>query len=577
MDDEILEPLREYATSLREKHKAVTEEYFDELVKKSGVDADANAETVAKYKEVMSKLNDANKYVKKFKNIRLALIFCIIALGIVGIATFQLFSGTIKWLSIFLPIVCGLGAIALIVVICVVINKRIKAGSSQADDLKQDANRLEQEAWAQLYPLNSLYDWNIPGEIISKAVPQIQIDKYFDLEKFKYFETNFALSGEVDDCRSVYCVRTGNSGGNPFLIVRYLTQDWVQQRYDGSLTVSWTETVRNSDGSVDVVTKSETLRASVYKPKPDYSFSTRLYYGNDAAPDLRFTREPVVPAGADDKKIQSIVKKGEKQLEKKTREAVKKGTQYNKLANSEFEVLFGADDRTNEMQFRMLFTPLAQQNEVKIIKNNVYGDDFSFYKFGKINVIRSVHGASLDIDANPTNFLRFDLQAAREFFINYNVNYFKSVYFDFAPLLAIPLYQQEEPQQKYEYCGKRNGLAEWELESLANFYNHDLLTDPETAVGAIIKTKIIQSGENGATAVITGHSFRAYERVDYVSVRCSNGNYYDVAVPWIEYLPVQKMTQMSVNSTEMTRKDFIDSDEGSDSVIFVNGLKASLQ
>ena len=26
MDDEILEPLREYATSLREKHKTVTEE-----------------------------------------------------------------------------------------------------------------------------------------------------------------------------------------------------------------------------------------------------------------------------------------------------------------------------------------------------------------------------------------------------------------------------------------------------------------------------------------------------------------------------------------------------------------------
>ena len=283
MDDEILEPLREYATSLREKHKAVTEEYFDELVKKSGVDADANAETVAKYKDVMSKLNDANKYVKKFKNIRLALIFCIIALGIVGIATFQLFSGTIKWLSIFLPIVCGLGAIALIVVICVVINKRIKAGSSQADELREQANQLEQEAWAQLYPLNSLYDWNIPGELISKAVPQIQIDKYFDSDKFKYFETNFALSGEVDDCRSVYCVRTGNSGGNPFLLVRYLTQDWIQQRYDGSLTVSWTETVRNSDGSVDVVTKSETLRASVYKPKPDYGFSTRLYYGNDAA------------------------------------------------------------------------------------------------------------------------------------------------------------------------------------------------------------------------------------------------------------------------------------------------------
>lgn len=581
MEVDILQPLDAYQRELKEKHRQLTEEYFDNLVKQSGVSAEENAQIIDQRNQTLKRLSDSDKYVRKNKSLRTFLIVCIVALfvgALISIFAFMDNEEGLFFLTILLPILFVAGAIGLIVLICKVINKRIKQGKEQSAKLREEANKLESQAWQQMAPLNRKYDWNIPDKLIYETVPQIQLDKYFDENKYAYFTQNIGLQVENRDDVSAYCARSGNSDGNPFLLMRYMYHQMIDFVYTGTRTVTWTEVETDSQGHTRTVTHSETLVAHVTKPKPDYFFRTYLYYGSSAAPDLHFSRTPVVPSGSSDKAINSLVKSGEKRLEKKTREAIKNGETYNKLANSEFEVLFGADNRDNEVQFRMLFTPLAQQNMVKLLRSQQpYGDDFTFEKRGRVNIIFSRHGSELNIDANPAQFVDFDLAKAKETFVNYNVNYFKSLYFDFAPLFSVPIYTQERPEQAFGECTDHANIGECEMEAVANFFDPKLISHPETVTDTIVKVKHVAETDKGCVAEITGYSFKGIPRVDFVPVWCRNGHTYDVEVPWIEYIPLSQVTNVEMSAVTLTREEYLGAESaGGDNEVFFGGIVARL-
>ena len=577
---EILEPIQQYNNEFKEKHRALTEEYFDQLVKQSGIDVSENERLMQDRSKALHKLQAAEKHVNSHKSTRGFLIFCIVVLFLAAVITAVVFSDDangLVFLAILLPIVAVCGAIALITVIVKVVNAKIKDGSSVVEQLSATVAEIESKAWEQMRPLNVKYDFNIPDRLIYETLPNIQLDKYFDEDKHDYFKYNFGLDVAGRQDISVYCARSGNSCGNPFLLIRYFAREIVNHTYHGSLTVSWTEHYTDSEGHSHTRTVTQTLFASVVKPKPTYFFTTRLYYGNDAAPDLKFSRNPTVPNGASDKKIASIVKSGEKKLIKLSRKAVKNGKSFNMLANSEFEVLFGAADRNHETQFRMMFTPLAQQNMVNLLRNKQpYGDDFSFEKRGRINVIYSAHSADLDIDANPEQFTHFSLEEARENFIKFNMQYFASVYFDFAPLFSIPIYQQERPSRPYGECTKHSNIGNFEMESVANYFDKDLFTPDGAATQQILKAVPVNVSEQGTLSEITSYAYRGVDRVDFVPVMAGNGRVYPVPVPWVEYIPVEKKTQVYMQAVSLTREQYLTSGSTGDATVLVNGIKAQL-
>lgn len=577
---DIIEPIKQYNSEFKAKHRQLTEEYFDKLVEESGVDVEANAQLMHERSKTLTKLHAADKVVKKHKSTRAIVIFCIVVLFLAAIIFALLFydnTDGLFFLTILLPVIAVVGAIVLILVITKVLNKKIKKGNSVVAELNRQVASLEGKAWQQMRPLNLKFDFNIPDKLIYQTVPQIQLDKYFDEDKHDYFKRkiNLDVSGKKDI--SIHCARSGNSAGNPFLLIRYFVREIVQHTYTGSLTVSWTEHYTDSEGHSHTRTVTETLVASVVKPKPEYHFITRLYYGNDAAPDLQFSRNPVVPKGASDKKIASIVRSGEKKLEKMSRHAVKNGKSFNMLANSEFEVLFGATDRNHETQFRMVFTPLAQQNMVALLKNKEpYGDDFSFDKRGKVNVIYSSHSADLDIDANPSQFAHFDLVEARKNFIKFNMQYFASIYFDFAPLFSIPIYQQERPTQSFSECTNHGNIGDFEMESVVNYFKSDLLSPENATTPQILKAVPIQVDDNGTLAEITSYAYCGIDRVDYIPEMAGNGHVYNVPVPWVDYIPVEKTSQVLMQAVKLTREQYLTSDEIDDTTVLANGIKARI-
>lgn len=83
-----------------------------------------------------------------------------------------------------------------------------------------------------------------------------------------------------------------------------------------------------------------------------------------------------------------------KQLESKSRD-LDHGGGFTVMANREFDALFAATDRDHEVQFRLLFTPLAQQEMLKLLRDKTdgYGDDFGFTKRGMVNFVMPDHMA----------------------------------------------------------------------------------------------------------------------------------------------------------------------------------------
>ncbi|MGV2393871.1 UNVERIFIED_CONTAM: hypothetical protein O8I53_13515 [Campylobacter lari] len=61
--------------------------------------------------------------------------------------------------------------------------------------------------------------------------------------------------------------------------------------------------------------------------------------------------------------------------------------------NLEFEALFNSFDRSNEIEFRKMFTPLTQQNfkEILTTTNASFGDNFILKKSQANHLIKGDH------------------------------------------------------------------------------------------------------------------------------------------------------------------------------------------
>ena len=98
------------------------------------------------------------------------------------------------------------------------------------------------------------------------------------------------------------------------------------------------------------------LRASITRDAPYYQYVTYIVYGNDAAPKLVFSRGPSKGANLEGKQLKKFVKKGANKLDEKQKRDLMDNdptTNYTRLGNDEFEVLFGGTNRDNEVEYRM--------------------------------------------------------------------------------------------------------------------------------------------------------------------------------------------------------------------------------
>lgn len=557
MVNDIYDPLTEYVNVFRDRFKQVAEDTFAELASEANVDVEANR-TTCKQIYATEKLLSSVKSRISWWTAWCVLLWLCVAAGIV----FAVFKR--DELDTVVIVAIAVAAFIVLLYLFMRVHPRLKALQTECNGHTATLRKLKGEAWEQMAPLNRLYDWDVLTRMMSKTVPRLEFDPYFTTQRLADLQKTYNWDGTFNTERSVVYSHSGLINGNPFVICRTRKMEMGTETYYGSKTISWTTSERGSDGKYHTVHHTETLTASVIAPYPLYFEKTRLIYGNTAAPDLTFYRQQSGLAGKE-KSLSFKMKK--RSLRKKARDL--SSADFAMMTNEDFEVAFNTSNRNNNQQFALLFTPLAQESMLKLLKDNVvgYGDDFDFAKNQMINTIIPDHLQAVDLDMNPQQYQGFDYDKAKANFYAINAEYFRAIYFSLAPLLCVPMYQQIRPQSDIYGRDMQQHSSFWEHEALANFWGQDHFKHPNCVTDCILKTKLEQSQGDSSTIKVYAYGYRSVQRLSYISKYGGDGRWHNVPVYWDEYLPVTGQGSISLkednnvqneNITQCQRLEHID-------------------
>ncbi len=561
---DIYEPIKDYESLAKPEIDSYINETVDKIVKETKIDIEENQKTVKSYDEECGIVNNIQKRINKLKGLRGFLIFLtILSLAAAGVSIYLTateFSGfNTKILIQIVIAIVGIGlAVLFLVLIFTKINKKVNNAEGEKAKHQSLANEYFAMAQSQMAPVNAMLVEEIPFELIEKTIP-IKFNKSFTGSENDYFVQCYGLSKTPSKTTSSLEVLSGQLFDSPFLIEKTYNQDFTTARYEGSLEIYWEEVVENSDGSVSVVQHSQVLRATVEKPVPDYWVGSLLHYGNSAAPELSFSREPQFSHQLTEKQLEKKIKKGSKQLHKLSEKSIRKGGDFTVMVNDRFDVLFNAIDRTNEVQFNFLFTPVAQESMVEILTDKRYcGDTFYYVKNKKLNSLISKQTSEFKLYPKVKKVHSHDFEYTKNAFINLCHSYFKSLYFMFAPILAIPAYKQEMPESRNDVNYTGTCCSLFEAESLANCFKDEVWEHQDTATNLILTCRYAYNVGKSDCYSVLANSFGVEQRVDYVSVYGDDGSYHNVPVPWNYYFPLEKGSLLFVRNLDMTETEYME-------------------
>ena len=535
MLEPIFSPLKYYLRTAKDAHSQNVRDYLSLLSNKANVDREANAKTVAKLDAKEAQLNTLQQNASGKKSLRTL----IVALAIIADFIFSLycFSSDMSEVGKSLSLLGGLAlCIFIIVFTCKKLNARLRALNEQIAQKQAEADVLRREAWAQVAPLNVLFKEDDSLNLFTKTLPFITFDKCFTDTRLLEL-MGYGFSGSIDGEECILDTLSGELYGSPFVYVQKRSHRLGTKTYRGSLTISWTTTSKDSKGNTVTHHHSQTLHASITRPAPFYHTDTALYFGNQAVPNVNFSRMYAHVEDKSESAIDRKVRKGEKKIQRLEEKALREGDDFQGVANAEFDVLFGATNRTNDLEFLQMFTPRAQESMLELLLyKEGYGDDFSFAKYGTLCAIRSEHSQGVPLYPTANAYYSHNVTEAESSFIWHNENFFRSVYFDFAPLLLIPVYQQplirSEPIQE-------GGLTAYNYEAIA--YRLGSILQPNgIGTPVIFKTALQDSRDDERAVQVCAYAYQTVERVHYESMYGGDGYWHNVPVHWTEYIPVRQ-------------------------------------
>ena len=556
MEYDLTEPLKAYQYFLKDAYHEAATNFFDGIAQDNNVDVEANRETNRLLKLCKKKIDDTTNKLNGNKAVKGLCIFAMIAFFIAAIIFIVVMVQNFQWYFILIDLACvaaGVGFIFLLIHM----SKKISNIKDTLAKLNEKKEELLNQAKGQMQNLNDAYDWNLPAKILSDTIPLIQMDQYFDKNKFYYLNKKYGFKENAENNISSVYIQSGSILGNPFILERNYVSEMVPHTYRGQLVIHWTTVVPTGKGGTRTVHHSQTLVATVTKPAAEYYYETWLVYGNEAAPRLCFSREPSNANNMDEKAIKKYAQNFVEEMEKKIKKTPIDKKPLTLMSNEEFEALFHAVNRDNDVEFRLLFTPLAQKNMLNLIKSKKpYGDDFSFVKDKQLNYIKTKHAQTADLDGDPAKFVHYDYDVARDYFINYCDNFFQSFYFDLAPLLCIPLYQQHMSFEEIFKGTIDPNLTSFETEVMANKFDQANFKHEKSDTPATLKREFVKCNGKGDIVNIHAHSYQKIAHTEFVTKMGGDGLPHQVPVIWYEYVPLEKVTPFAVQECRTTERKY---------------------
>lgn len=434
-DDRLLEPIKYYNDFLKEQLKNKLEEEYDKLVQTSGVDKEKNNKEIEEYIYNHNKAAEAknNKAAQKKLIILLAIAFIL----------FILFKRVNDNPSNFFE-----SAIFKVVVVvsCIFLIIFLIAKMTQNDEINEKYSGYANDALCRakdgMECFFNLFSEEKYIEIINSVLPSIKLYKIIPKSFEKYlnqisdhpiddFDYYFKSVADEDSCALIALY--GTIEGKPFLFFKQKKFEMGEKTYVGSATYPYTDSYMDSDGEWHEETCYETIYASITMPFPMYNSSFTTLYFTDTAPNLHFHRYPFICNYDVESYVRSTVKKLNKKEKKE--EAI-----Y--LADKEFEALFNVQNRNNDVEFRMMFTPYVIKNMKELIRSKVGpGNDFEYVKCGRISAVLYKNATVYEDHIIPSysDVLNYSLEKTKQLFVEKGLLLFDSIYFSLAPILTIKL------------------------------------------------------------------------------------------------------------------------------------------
>ena len=228
MIQDIYEPLERYQHEFREKFAQNVSEEFERLVRASGIDAEANAETNRKLKEARSDLDDTRSRRSRWRFLG-GLAWVVIIAAVISVILPLLPSdflggvaGTAKeiW-YLFIGGGAAFGTMAFLFFQRVIL-QNLRHFQDKITHLEEEIATLQKEAWDQMAPLNALYDWDIAPKLIQRTVPRLEFDPFFTQGRLAELHESFGWDDSFNEDKSVLGTQSGVINGNPFVFGRFL-------------------------------------------------------------------------------------------------------------------------------------------------------------------------------------------------------------------------------------------------------------------------------------------------------------------------------------------------------------------
>lgn len=543
------DPMDYYDKFLKNAIPENASKYFDDLVKKTNTDINKNNITAKKIRAWEAKDKECEKKLSLFKGLRIFLIIVAVIFIIVFIIALltHINSDNSSIAPLILTIISPIIAVVLFVICFTVLKKKIDQLTKKDEINNKKLQSLYAEARQELALLYNAFDEFDFDRVVKQTTDIFSIDPVLKPEKLLMLRDLYGLKDEPNIDESIVQVTSGDIATNPYIRVRLFQKAIHNQTYTGSITISWTEWVSDGRGGGHSVVRTQVLTASVSQPAPFYSNGTYVIYGNEACPDLTFSRFPSnVDPDISENDLRKLEIKTEKELAKMSRDSISKGGSFTPLANSKFEGLFRAFNRNNDVQFRTLFSALAQQNMCELIlRKEPYGDDFSFFKRKKINIISSNHGKKVQPYNCNAFFDYYDNAEMKKAFIKSIKDNFDSIFFELAPILCIPLYQQTDAgyfnvKEHYQHVSSYNA------EAFANSMSPLLFKPDNATTPQVLKVNFDHAVGDTDFFTVNSYAYQGVPQVTFVSKMGGDGHMHEIPVHWTRYDPVSKTSTIGV-------------------------------
>lgn len=553
--------------SARDLFRQNTEREISVLAEKSGLDIEKNKKLFSQYQLCVDDAKETKDNITNLRIQRALLIILSVLLPLMGlkmiadgISNLEYFRYLEVWeiLCYILGILAGicfcLVIILLIRYIVTKINPLLSDKRALQKDLDQKVRVSENACRDDLAPFLELIQPTAVFRMISMTIDGLTVDFFTNqhrvrsITKFKadYFSKERGVSS-LQVLSGEYC-------HNPFLIRESYEYYMGSVKYTGTRTVQEEKVKYNAKGERILTTEEKTLTAYVYKDAPFFRKRLKMTFASREVPELCFSHK------ADTSILKNSVFKPiifEKRLDRLNalhNSQVKNSAVKNAItpmANNEFESMFAAFDRNNELEFRKLFTPTAQKNMVDLLKAPDFGNTFNYKKEHMLTYIEPSDSESWDLDMGIQRYDCLNYVEIEKRIKEYGISCFDMLYRLFAPLFCIPLYSNENLQMDEE-ADSDSTSSEYMAEVLANKIGSTAMLGKETK--CIVNAELAERGLNSESYRLDVLYFEEYSRID--TVPASNDPKYTVDVEWTEYDPCHKDLTLRVFVTDMTEGRF---------------------